>query len=154
MAATGDTGNSVDVSQTNTEKLEEQPKQAHPPEELPKEEAKEPESVEAPTEEIGEEPEKEEVEEEEEEVEVVEERTYLLPFQKVWRMPRQARAPKAARMLREYVQRHMKVEEVLLSDEVNQQIWAKGITNPPRKLRVRMVKDKEGKVTVYPAKGE
>ncbi len=149
MEKTADTENSADAPQITTEKVEQQADQALLTEGSTSEDAKE-EVVEAtPVEEEKEEPEKDE-----EEIEVVEERTYLLPFQKVWRMPRQARAPKATRMLREYVQRHMKVEEVLLSNEVNEQIWAKGITNPPRKLRVRMVKDKEGKVTVYPAKGE
>jgi large subunit ribosomal protein L31e len=148
LEKTADAENSTDAPQITTEKVEQQADQALLTEgstsEKPKEVVEE-----TPVEETKEEPEKDE-----EEIEVVEERTYLLPFQKVWRMPRQARAPKAARMLREYVQRHMKVDEVLLSNEVNEQIWAKGITNPPRKLRVRMVKDKEGKVTVYPAKGE
>ena len=131
--------------------MEQQADQALLTEGSTSEEAKEEVVEKTPAEETKEKPEKDE-----EEIEVVEERTYMLPFQKVWRMPRQARAPKAARMLREYVQRHMKVkvDEVLISNEVNEQIWAKGITNPPRRLRVRMVKDKEGMVTVYPAKGE
>ena len=149
MEKTADTKNSADAPQITTGKVEQQADQALLTEGSTSEEAKEEVVEKTPAEETKEKPEKDE-----EEIEVVEERTYMLPFQKVWRMPRQARAPKAARMLREYVQRHMKVEEVLISNEVNEQIWAKGITNPPRRLRVRMVKDKEGKVTVYPAKGE
>ena len=151
MEKTADTKNSTDAPQITTEKVEQQADQALLTEGLTSEDAKEEVVESTHVEEKKEEPEKDE-----EEIEVVEERTYMLPFQKVWRMPRQARAPKAARMLREYVQRHMKVkvEEVLISNEVNEQIWAKGITNPPRRLRVRMVKDKEGMVTVYPAKGE
>ncbi len=151
MEKTVDAENSTDAPQITTEKVEQQADQALLTEGSTIEKAKE-EVVEAtPVRKTKEKPEKDE-----EEIEVVEERTYMLPFQKVWRMPRQARAPKAARMLREYVQRHMKVkvDEVLISNEVNEQIWAKGITNPPRRLRVRMVKDKEGMVTVYPAKGE
>jgi large subunit ribosomal protein L31e len=46
----------------------------------------------------------------------------------------------------------MKAEEVSLSNEVNSVIWARGINKPPRKVKVRAVKDKEGKVVVYPAK--
>ena len=151
MEKTADTKNSTDAPQITTEKVEQQADQALLTEGSTSEEAKEEVVEKTPAEETKEKPEKDE-----EEIEVVEERTYMLPFQKVWRMPRQARAPKAARMLREYVQRHMKVkvDEVLISNEVNEQIWAKGITNPPRRLRVRMVKDKEGMVTVYPAKGE
>jgi len=151
LEKTADTKNSTDAPQITTEKVEQQADQALLTEGSTSEEAKEEVVEKTPAEETKEKPEKDE-----EEIEVVEERTYMLPFQKVWRMPRQARAPKAARMLREYVQRHMKVkvDEVLISNEVNEQIWAKGITNPPRRLRVRMVKDKEGMVTVYPAKGE
>jgi large subunit ribosomal protein L31e len=97
---------------------------------------------------------KEKEADEQEEIEIVEERTQLVRFKKVWHTPWEKRAPKAVRILKEFVQRHMKVQDVLISNEVNEQIWARGITKPPRKLRVRMVKDKEGKVTVYPTKSE
>ena len=134
------------TEETEVEKATEEPAPAN----VPSSEETVVEGVEKPlVEEI-----KEEEAEEEEEIEVVEERTHLVPFGKVWRMPREKRAPKAMRILKEYVERHMKVEDVAISNEVNEQIWAGGITNPPRKLRVRMVKDKEGRVTVYPAKGE
>jgi len=97
--------------------------------------------------------EKQETEEEKEEIEIVEERMYVVPFRRVWTTPRGKRTPRAVRVLREYVARHMKVEEVVISNEVNEQIWSRGISKPPRNLRIRAVKDKEGKVIVYPAKG-
>ncbi len=90
---------------------------------------------------------------EKEEMEIVEERIYNLPFRRVWTTPRWKRTPRAIRMLREYVRRHMKVENVVISNEVNEQIWSKGMSKPPRNLRIRAVKDKEGKVIVYLAKG-
>ena len=101
-------------------------------------------------EEAGEEEEVEE-EEEEEEIEVVEERTYTIPLRKVWGPPRGKRTPRAARLLRAFVKRHMKVENVEISNEVNEELWARGIRKPPRKITVRLVKDKEGRVIVYPA---
>lgn len=130
---------------TQQSEPEELTEEALPEEAPPPEEAEVAEAIEEPA-----------IEEkaEEEEIEVVEERTYTLPFREVWRTPRQRRAPRAVRMLREYARRHMKVEDVLLSNEVNEQIWARGIRKPPRRLRVRMVKDREGRVTIYPAKGE
>ncbi len=97
--------------------------------------------------------EKQEPEEEKEEIEIVEERMYVVPFRRVWATPRGKRTPRAVRVLREYVARHMKVGEVVISNEVNEQIWSRGISKPPRNLRIRAVKDKEGKVIVYPAKG-
>jgi large subunit ribosomal protein L31e len=114
----------------------------------PEEEAEE--SVETP-------PAAEEVEAEEgegeEEIEVVEEKVYTIPLRHVWVVtPRGKRAPRAVRDVRNFVSRHMKAEEVSISNEINEAIWARSINKPPRKIAVRAVKDKEGKVVVYPAK--
>jgi large subunit ribosomal protein L31e len=95
----------------------------------------------------------EEAPEGEEEIEVVEEKVYTIPLHHVWVVtPRGMRAPRATRDVRAYVARHMKAEEVALSNEINSAIWARGINKPPRKIIVRAVKDKEGKVVVYPSK--
>ena len=89
----------------------------------------------------------------EEEIEVVEEKTYTIPLRHVWVVtPRGRRAPRAVRDVRDYVSRHMKAEEVAISNEINSAIWSRSINKPPRKITVRAVKDKEGKVIVYPAK--
>jgi large subunit ribosomal protein L31e len=110
------------------------------------------EEVEEEEEKEGEEEKVEEEEEEEgEEIEVVEERIYTIPFRKVWITPRGKRTPRAARTLRAFVKRHMKAENVEISNEVNEELWARGIRKPPREITVRLVKDKEGRVIVYPA---
>jgi large subunit ribosomal protein L31e len=97
--------------------------------------------------------EKEEGEPEEEEIEVVEEKIYTIPLRHVWVVtPRGKRAPRAVRDVHDFVSRHMKSEDVAVSNEVNQAIWSRGINKPPRKITVRAVKDKEGKVIVYPTK--
>jgi len=104
-------------------------------------------------------PEKKEAEEEvaaeeegeEEEIEIVEERVYTIPFRRVWATPRGKRTPRASRMLRDFVRRHMKAEDIQISNEVNEELWGRGIKKPPRQIKVRLVKDKEGKVYVYPA---
>jgi len=88
---------------------------------------------------------------EEEEIEIVEERVYTIPFRRVWATPRGKRTPRASRMLRDFVRRHMKAEDIQISNEVNEELWARGIKKPPRQIKVRLVKDKEGKVYVYPA---
>jgi large subunit ribosomal protein L31e len=48
----------------------------------------------------------------------------------------------------------MKPEEMVIDPAVNEAIWARGITNPPRKIRVRLSKDDEGFVTVSLAEVE
>jgi len=89
----------------------------------------------------------------EEEIEVVEEKVYTIPLRHVWVVtPRGKRAPRSVRDVRNYVARHMKADEVAISNEINSELWARGINKPPRKITVRAVKDKEGKVIVYPAK--
>jgi len=89
----------------------------------------------------------------EEEIEVVEEKTYTISLRHVWVVtPRGKRAPRAVRDVRAYVARHMKADEVAISNEINSELWARSINKPPRKITVRAVKDKEGKVIVYPAK--
>ena len=87
----------------------------------------------------------------EEEIEIVEEKFYTIPLRYVWLTPRGKRAPRTVRYVREYVTRHMKAEEVAMSNEINEALWSRGINKPPRRIRVRAVKDKEGKVIVYPA---
>lgn len=126
-----------------TEEAEEEETEEQPSvqEEISAEKAEEEETAEAAAEEEG----------EEEEIEIVEERIYTIPFRRVWATPRGKRTPRASRMLRDFVRRHMKTEDVRISNEVNEELWARGIKKPPRKMKVRLVKDKEGKVIVYPA---
>ena len=81
--------------------------------------------------------------------EFVEERVYVIPLRDVWRAPRKRRAPRAIRLIREFISRHMKAETVKVANDVNEKIWERGAEKPPRKIKVRAAKDKEGKVTVY-----
>ena len=104
-------------------------------------------------------------EKEVDEEDIVEERFYTIPLGKVWIAPRKKRAPKAARIVRSFVLKHMKVqldpedeeeepERLVIDNEVNEKLWSRGIEKPPRKIRVRVVKDKEGVVTVLLAEGD
>jgi len=138
-------------------------------EELGEKEAVEEEAVE----EVKEVAEEEEVEEEEAkkgkkekaEEEIVEERIYTIPLSRAWIQPPKKRTPRAIRIVRSFIQKHMKIkteveeegeepEKLVLSNEVNQKIWSRGIKEPPRNIRVRAVKDKEGVITVYLAEGD
>jgi len=103
-------------------------------------------------------------EREELEEDIVEERFYTIPLRKAWIVPRKKRAPKAARIVKIFVLKHMKVrteaegeeepERLVIDNEVNEKLWNRGIEKPPRKIRVRVVKDKEGVVTVLLAEGD
>ena len=130
-------------------------------EEEPAEEAVETEEEAAPEEEA-----KPRRKKEEEEEEFVEERLYTIPLGKAWVRPPKKRAPRAMQMIKDFVTKHMKLEmrveeeeekeelpRLVISNDVNEKVWAKGIEKPPRKIRVRAAKDKEGNVTVFLAEG-
>jgi hypothetical protein len=38
----------------------------------------------------------------------------------------------------------MKTDQVMLSERINQKIWARGIHKPPGKIKVKAIKDKDG----------
>jgi len=139
-------------------------------EEIPEEEEIAEEAVEAeeemppPVEEEAKPPPREEKPEEEE---IVEERIYTIPLSRAWIAPPNKRAPRAMRIMKSFVTKHMKLEarreeeereeepkRLVISNEVNEKIWRRGIEKPPRKIRVRAAKDKEGNVTVYLAEGD
>ena len=103
----------------------------------------------------------------EEEEECVEERIYTIPLGKAWVRPPKKRAPRAMQMIRAFITKHMKLEmrveaeeekgelpKLIISNDVNEKVWGRGIEKPPRKIRVRAAKDKEGNVTVFLAEGE
>ncbi|KYH39071.1 MAG: ribosomal protein L31E [Candidatus Bathyarchaeota archaeon B23] len=83
--------------------------------------------------------------------ESVEERIYMVPLKKAWAAPRWRRAERAVRVLREFVERHMKPTSIVIDPEVNEAIWRRGIQKPPRRIRVRV--DEEGAVRVTLAEG-
>ena len=99
--------------------------------------------------------------------EIVEEKFYTIPLQKALVRPPKKRAPRAMQLLKIFITKHMKLEmkvseeeeeeelpQLIISQEVNEKIWGKGIEKPPRKIRVRVAKDKDGNVTVYLAEAQ
>ncbi len=95
-----------------------------------------------------------EAEEVEEEEEIIDERIYTVPLRKAyWTGSRLRRANRSVRILREFVERHMKPEELLIQPEVNEQIWARGMQKPPRRVRIRATKNADNLVRVYLAEG-
>jgi large subunit ribosomal protein L31e len=153
------------------QKLEEKEETAEPEEEVLEGTEQETEVVEAKPEEAVAEAEKEEIkpvrEEKPAEEEIVEERIYTIPLGRAWIMPPRKRSPRAMRIIRAFLMKHMKVEvkkeeeeeeeelpRLIITNEVNQKVWERGVEKPPRKIRVKATKDKDGDVTVYLAEGD
>jgi large subunit ribosomal protein L31e len=96
---------------------------------------------------------------------IVTERLYTIPLQRALVRPPKRRAPRAMQLLKIFVARHMKMAttvseegdelpQLIVTQEVNEKIWGKGIEKPPRRIRVRVTKDKDDNVTVYLAEAE
>ena len=132
--------------------------------EEPAEEVVEPEETPAETEKEAEEKEEKKPAKKKKgkEEEIVEERFYTIPLGKASVRPPKKRAPRAIQLIRAFITKHMKLEirleeeeeegelpKLIISKEVNEKIWDKGIEKPPRKIRVRAAKDSDGNVTVY-----
>jgi large subunit ribosomal protein L31e len=75
-------------------------------------------------------------------------RVYTINLGRAWLTPQHKRTDRVINMIREFAEKHMKSDEVKLEQDLNRQIWSRGKTNPPRKVRVKMVKDEDGIVTV------
>jgi large subunit ribosomal protein L31e len=75
-------------------------------------------------------------------------RVYTINLGKAWLTPRYRRTDRVINMVREFAVKNMKSDEVKIDQDLSRHIWAKGKTNPPRKVRVKMVKDEDDIVTV------
>ena len=75
-------------------------------------------------------------------------RVYTINLGKAWITPEHKRTDRVVNMIREFAEKHMKSKEIKLDQDLNRQLWSRGKTNPPRKIRVKMVKEEGGVVTV------
>ncbi|MER5174499.1 MAG: 50S ribosomal protein L31e [Candidatus Nitrosocosmicus sp.] len=75
-------------------------------------------------------------------------RIYTINFSKAWLTPKHKRTDRVVNMIKEFAIKHMKSSQIKIDQELNRYIWEKGKTNPPRKVRVRIVKDEDDQVIV------
>ncbi|MGD0636678.1 MAG: 50S ribosomal protein L31e [Nitrososphaerales archaeon] len=75
-------------------------------------------------------------------------RVYMVPLRRAFEAPKYRRTKVAVRIIREFTIRHMKATEVKIEKGVNELIWSRGITNPPRRIRLEMERDEDGVVFV------
>ena len=77
---------------------------------------------------------------------------YTIPLRALLRCPRTKRAPKAIKLIKEYVARHQKadIEDIWIDREVNEFIWSRGIEKPPNKVTLKIGwYESEDQVDVY-----
>jgi large subunit ribosomal protein L31e len=89
--------------------------------------------------------------------EIVVERLYTIPLGKAYEAIRKKRAKRAVTMVKNFIARHMKVEDeeyLTIDSALNEYLWTRGIEKPPRRVRVRATKDRDGFVKVFLIEGQ
>ncbi|NMC59825.1 MAG: 50S ribosomal protein L31e [Candidatus Methanofastidiosa archaeon] len=69
---------------------------------------------------------------------------YVVPLRKVKEAPRTQRAARATRVLKDFIVKHSKCENVKIDKQLNEKLWEKGIESSPSKVKIRIVKAEEG----------
>ncbi len=73
---------------------------------------------------------------------MAEARTYNVPLRKGFlNKPRHKRAKRAVTVLREFLKRHMKAEDVRIGQHLNRYLWSRGMRNPPHHVSVTVFKE-------------
>lgn len=85
------------------------------------------------------------------------ERIYVIPLRKAKIGRASLAAPRAVKVVRSYLTKHMKVDsdDVWIDDSLNRELWSRGKFKIPSKIRVRAVKFEDGVVeATVPELGE
>jgi large subunit ribosomal protein L31e len=75
-------------------------------------------------------------------------RIYTVNLAKAWDTPKYRRTDRVINIIKEFTQHHMQTDKVKIDQDLNRHIWSRGKTNPPRKIRLRMIKEDDDTVVV------
>jgi ribosomal protein L31E len=71
------------------------------------------------------------------------EKTIIVNLRKVFDKPTTKRAINAKHVLKQIVEKETRLKKILISNGVNELIWARGKFNSPRKIKVKIIKEKD-----------
>ena len=77
-----------------------------------------------------------------------EERTVIVPLWKAYKTGNYIRTKKAVSVLKEEISKIIDNDNFVIDNKVNEQIWAKGIKKPPRRVTVKIKRQEDGKIVV------
>jgi large subunit ribosomal protein L31e len=70
-----------------------------------------------------------------------EEKIFTIPLREAFEKERQKRARNASKIIRDFLIRHMKSENIKIGKSINEAVWKRGIYKPPRKVRIHVIKE-------------
>ncbi|MEM4235721.1 MAG: 50S ribosomal protein L31e, partial [Candidatus Anstonellaceae archaeon] len=74
------------------------------------------------------------------------EKVHIINLSGAYDVPRQKRAKRAIKILREQLARHLKVEKekIKISNSLNSAIFSRSMKKPPKKIKVKSIIDEKG----------
>jgi len=78
----------------------------------------------------------------------MEERIYTINLRRsVLFSPNWRKSDDAVAVVRNFLKRHMKSDDIKIDPSISKNVWQHGNQRPPSKIRIKAIKDDEGKVT-------
>ena len=74
---------------------------------------------------------------------MADEKIFTIPLREAFAKGRVHRAQDASRLVREFLIRNMKSENVKIGNSINENVWKRGIQKIPRKVRIHAVKEED-----------
>jgi large subunit ribosomal protein L31e len=71
------------------------------------------------------------------------ERLYTVPLGKAYEYTRTKRTRRSVSLLRQFLVKHMKSYDVRISEALNEFLWSRSMQKPPRKVKIKVVKEGE-----------
>lgn len=69
------------------------------------------------------------------------EKIFTIPLREAYKKANNRRVPYAARLVRSYLKTHTKAETVKIGKHLNEELWKRSISKPPRRIRVKALKE-------------
>ncbi|MFA4820502.1 MAG: 50S ribosomal protein L31e [Candidatus Aenigmatarchaeota archaeon] len=69
------------------------------------------------------------------------EKIFTIPLREAYKKAHDNRVPYAVRLIKKYLQTHMKAETVKMGKHLNEELWTRSISKPPRRVRVKAFKE-------------
>jgi len=72
-----------------------------------------------------------------------EEKIFTIPLREVFPKGRVHRTKDASKLVREFLIKNMKSENVKIGKSINENLWKRGIQKPPRRIRIHAIKEED-----------
>lgn len=74
---------------------------------------------------------------------MADEKIYTVNLTAAWNAAYKKRAKKSIYVIKEYLKRHKGAKTAKVALQLNEEIWARGAKNPPRSVKIQIVKEKD-----------